>query len=71
MDPLSPKSASPLPHAMLSLLALSLFETEADPMLIAPLVVKMVSPSSLAVSVTAVSSVFMAHLSLFDASAVA
>ena len=56
---------------MLPILTLSLFETEADPMLISPLVVKVVAPSSLAVPGPDVSSVFMAHSSLSVASAVA
>jgi hypothetical protein len=46
-------------------------QVEADPMLKSPLVVKVVAPSSLAVPAPAVSSVFIVHLSLAVASAVA
>ncbi len=57
---------------MLPILTLSLFETEADPMLIsALLVVQVFAPSSLAVPVPAVSSVFMAYRLMSVASAVA
>ena len=68
MDPVSPASASPLPKAMLTLSTLA-FESETDPMLISPLVVKLFAPSSLTVSGVPVSSVWMGNKTEWDMAA--